>query len=351
MKTKRLSIAFFSFILLIVLAACGQTQNAQNAQTPNTQSSTDPASAGASASAAANSDTAGLASAGQESAADSAASSDSAAADNILQNNPNARVASISIHITNNLLALGITPVGSVIGGDVKDFLPHVKDRLQNAVKYGTVADPDMEALLASKPDVIFLDEQYSGKDISKFEQIAPTISIDTAKGTWQDQLMETAKHFSLEQQADTFTQNYADKAQRVSKLVKSKLGDNAKVMAIRSTAKELRVMGMGHPMGPIMFEDLGLTPANGVEKIDGAYDTISQEVLPDFDADAIFVIISTGNAAKANFEALEANPLWSGLKAVKNHHVYVLDGQKWLDYSSLGQDMALDDAEQLFSK
>ena len=30
----------------------------------------------------------------------------------------------MSIHLTNNLLALGITPVGSVIGGDLKDFLP-----------------------------------------------------------------------------------------------------------------------------------------------------------------------------------------------------------------------------------
>lgn len=34
------------------------------------------------------------------------------------------RIASMSIHLTNNLLALGITPAGSVIGGDVKDFCP-----------------------------------------------------------------------------------------------------------------------------------------------------------------------------------------------------------------------------------
>ncbi|WP_268896073.1 hypothetical protein [Paenibacillus glycinis] len=33
-------------------------------------------------------------------------------------------------------------------------------------------------------------------------------------------------------------------------------------------------------------------------------------------------------------------------LKAVKNKHVYVLDGQKWLDSSSTGQSMALDDAK-----
>lgn len=69
----------------------------------------------------------------------------------------------MSIHLTNNLLALGIKPVGSVIGGDVQDFLPHVKDQLDGVVKYGVVADPDMKALLASKPDYIFIDAVYSG--------------------------------------------------------------------------------------------------------------------------------------------------------------------------------------------
>lgn len=66
------------------------------------------------------------------------------------------RIASMSIHLTNNLLALGITPAGSVIGGDVKDFLPHVKDRLQTTRKLGVVTDPDMEAVLELQPDHIF---------------------------------------------------------------------------------------------------------------------------------------------------------------------------------------------------
>ncbi|GJM73072.1 hypothetical protein HMSSN036_52880 [Paenibacillus macerans] len=53
----------------------------------------------------------------------------------------------------------------------MKDFLPHVKERLEGTVKYGVVADPDMEALLASKPDYIFIDSTYSGADLAKFEK------------------------------------------------------------------------------------------------------------------------------------------------------------------------------------
>ncbi|WP_430093484.1 ABC transporter substrate-binding protein [Paenibacillus cisolokensis] len=116
-------------------------------------------------------------------------------------------------------------------------------------------------------------------------------------------------------------------------------------------TAKELRVMSTARPLGPIMFQDLGLNMADGVEQLspDKPFEVISKEVLPDFDADAIFVIISRGNEAAANFEELEKNAVWQNLKAVKQHQVYMLDGQKWLDYSSLGQDMALDNAVELF--
>lgn len=264
-----------------------------------------------------------------------------------------AKVASMSIHITNNLLALGIQPVGSVIGGDVKDFLPHVADQLKGTQKLGVVTDPDMEALLALQPDVIYIDKEYSSKDLTKFEQIAPTIVIDMDQGTWQDQLKEIATHVGLEKKADMFIADYDTKAEQVSTLIHSRLGADAKVMAIRMTPKELRVMSTARPLGPIMFEDLKLQMADGIDKIskDEPYQFISKEVLPDFNADAIFVIISKGNDAQTNFDELEKNPLWLNLKAVKNKHVYVLDGQKWLDYSSLGQQMALEDATQLFSK
>lgn len=318
----KLSLA--SLTIFALLTACGQAAEPSG----SASGSASPASG---------------ASAGAETPAASAAS-DSA-------HSPDAKIASMSIHITNNLLALGITPVGSVVGGDVKDFLPHVADRLEGVAKLGVAADPDMEAVLGLKPDAIYIDEVYSGEDRDKFEKIAPTFSIDMDAGTWRDHLLGVAANVGRRADAEVFIDNYESKADRVGSLIRAELGENAKVMAIRMTAKELRVMGMKRPLGPIMFEDLGLAPANGVEKIGEAYEVISQEVLPDFDADAIFVIISKGDEAKNNFELLENNPVWKNLKAVKNDRVYMLDGQKWLDYSSLGQDMALDDAERLFAE
>ncbi|OBZ14145.1 iron-hydroxamate ABC transporter substrate-binding protein [Bacillus sp. FJAT-27264] len=316
---KKITSAIISMMLLAILAACGKSNESTSSTTAN-----------------------------------SAAASDSTQSESASPtHSADAKIASMSIHITNNLLALGITPAGSVIGGDLKDFLPHVADRLEGVTKLGVVTDPDMEAVLGLKPDVIYIDKVYSGEDLPKFEKIAPTLTIDMDSGTWRDHLTRIAEHVGREKEAQDFIQDYDTKAERVSGLIKEQLGENAKVMAIRMTAKELRVMGTKRPLGPIMFEDLKLNMADGVEKIPASdpYQVISKEVLPDFDADAIFVIISKGNEAKSNFEELEKNPVWKNLKAVKNNHIYMLDGQKWLDYSSIGQSMALDDAEQLFQK
>lgn len=98
-----------------------------------------------------------LAACGQTSSTDSKASDTKTEKDE-------PKIASLSIHLTNDLLALGITPVGSVVGGELNDFLPHVKNRLKNSTKLGPAKDPDMEAVIALDPSVIYIDEGISGR-------------------------------------------------------------------------------------------------------------------------------------------------------------------------------------------
>lgn len=261
------------------------------------------------------------------------------------------RIASLSIHLTNDLLALGITPVGSVVGGDLKTFLPHVADRLTNTKPLGTAADPDMEAILSLKPDVIYVDEQYAG-DISKYQKIAKTEVFNLDEGTWRDHLKAIGKLTNREQQAEQFLKENQDQVERVQKLIQSKIGGGT-AMGVRVTAKELRVFGLRRPMGPMLFEDLGLKPAEGIEKIskDKSYEVISQEVLPDYDADAIFIVVNREDGAKKLYDQLQTSPIWKGLKAVKANQVYMIPDQPWLDYSAMGNKLSLDHAEQLFAK
>lgn len=262
------------------------------------------------------------------------------------------RIASLSIHLTNDLLALGIKPTGSVVGGDLKDFLPHAKKQLSHTKKLGIAADPDMESLLALEPNVIYVDEELAGQDLSKYKKIAKTEVFHLNKGTWRDHLKQIAKLVNKEKEADQYITNYNQEAKEVKSLIQNKIG-NGKVMAIRVTAKELRVFSMKRPMGPILYEDLGLTPVDGVKKLGSKrpFEVISQEVLPDFDADAIFVVVNRDDKAQQAFKQLEQTNIWKGLKAVKKDHVYTIADQPWLDYSALGNKMAMDEAKKMFSK
>ena len=50
-----------------------------------------------------------------------------------------------------------------------------------------------MESLLALKPDVIYVDEELAGQDLSKYKKIAKTEVFNLNDGTWGDHLKKSA--------------------------------------------------------------------------------------------------------------------------------------------------------------
>ncbi|GAA3332756.1 hypothetical protein GCM10020331_094100 [Ectobacillus funiculus] len=86
-------------------------------------------------------------------------------------------------------------------------------------------------------------------------KKIAPTEVFDLNEGTWRDHLRAIGKLVDHEPQAEQFIKDYEKKqTQEVKTLIKNKLGEDSKVMAIRVTAKELRVFSTKRPMGPIFI-------------------------------------------------------------------------------------------------
>ncbi|MDR6108814.1 ABC-type Fe3+-hydroxamate transport system substrate-binding protein [Paenibacillus sp. SORGH_AS338] len=99
-------------------------------------------------------------------------------------------------------------------------------------------------------------------------------------------------------------------------------------------------------------FEDLKLTPSPNVTTIDKNWENISKEILPDLDADAIFVLVSSVDEGSDQvFEKLQSDPIWLGLKAVKNKQIYMITEQPWLDYSASGNLQALEQLEKMLNE
>lgn len=255
------------------------------------------------------------------------------------------RIGSLSIHLTNDLIALDITPVGSVVGGSLGDFLPQAAPYLTEATKYGPAKDVDMESLLSSEPDVIVADEEFAAANLEHYKKIAPVQLYNLDEGTWRDHLTLLGEKFKKEESAKQFIADYEKKTEEVKSLLAKQYGEDATAMAIRVTEKELRVFSTARPMGPILFKDLNLEPAKGITEMgtEEPYQVISKEVIGDYDADIIFVVVNSNEEAEKVYKELAESSIWKSLKAVQKGQIFVVSDQPWLDYSALGNSMAMD--------
>ncbi|MDN4618523.1 ABC transporter substrate-binding protein [Paenibacillus sp. PsM32] len=260
----------------------------------------------------------------------------------------NKKIASISIFLTGDLMALGIKPAATT----TSDYLPITGEQYQGIQYLGFTKEPDMEALIGLQPDEIFIDAEFADKHgLDKFEQIATTHVINLDEGRWQDHLRTIAQIVDRTENAESFITAYEAKAKEVSTRFQQKIG-NGKVLAMRVSAKGFRIYGMDRPLGPILFEDLKLTPSPNVTTIDKNWENISKEILPDLDADAIFVLVSSVDEGSDQvFEKLQSDPIWLGLKAVKNKQIYMITEQPWLDYSASGNLQALEQLEKMLDE
>ncbi|MBG9736927.1 ABC transporter substrate-binding protein [Paenibacillus alvei] len=261
------------------------------------------------------------------------------------------RIAVLSIPFTSDLLALGITPIGAVTQKG-KEFLPHVADLLQHTQNLGNSQDPNLEALVNAEPDLIIAQEELiKGKD--ELEKIAPTMVLSFKQSTWEEQLQQLGKALGKEKEAEVFIADYKQKAAIAKESIEQALGDET-VLVLRVMKKELRVYGLDRNYGSLLYRDLGIKPAKGLENIGRGKEgpqAISSEVLPDFDPDHILLEVAADSAAQQLFKELEDSAIWKNLKAVKNSNVHAIAQQPWLDYSALGQLKSLDEAMTLFTR
>lgn len=264
-------------------------------------------------------------------------------------------IAALHTKLTSHLLALGIDPGGAVEGDLVRDFLPHMARRLHAAatVKLGFAADVDWAALRQLNPDLIWADARNaSGEKLQALRKMAPVIVTDLAQGDWKEQLADMGALASREREAAAFLQAYEAKRLRMKALLHNKLGKRTCCAAFRIVGQELRVMGPGKPLGRMMYGELGMRPAAAVAAMgEGPYQVIEPAQLARYeDADVIGIMVFDDDKSRAFFNILLQHPAWNALGAVRNSKVYILNGQAWLDYSSIGQDAALNDIGNLFA-
>lgn len=235
----------------------------------------------------------------------------------------------LSSSYAENMIEIGVIPNTVTL---VKEIEPEYRPKLFNEHQVKMVPveqyEDNFELIIEEAPDLIIA--QGAAIDAKKYEalsKIAPTVAVD-AGITIEEYVPVLGKLFGKEKEAELALQKYSDKIEDTKQKLHNAIGD-VKILVIRVEQKQYRVLGTekDSPGSDILYNKLGLNIPTRLKDNNEWFTPISLEVLPELDADHIFVEQRQmqNYSSDQSMKDLESSPLWKAMDAVKKGNVYPL--------------------------
>lgn len=242
-------------------------------------------------------------------------------------------------------LTLGVKPVGAVESWVQQPWYHYLRADMGGVKNIGNELQPNLEAIVALKPDLIIGSKLRHEKIFNQLSAIAPTI-MTTDVFDWKTNMEITAAALNKEDTAAVFM---ADWNKRVANF-KDKMGSRLKteVSIIRfqpDGSARFYVTGFA---GTILKE-IGMARPKA-QQVDGkvVVGLSSQEQIPMLDGDIIFDITSDWAGDEKSFKSQQewtSNPLWKNLKGIKDSKYYKVNDVTWnMSGGATAATMMLDD-------
>ncbi len=237
-------------------------------------------------------------------------------------------------------LSLGIKPVGAVKSDAGAGFLKYLSPITDGIQVVGTIAEPNLEAILALKPDLILSSKPRHEDIYPQLAAIAPTIfSPELARTQWKVFLGLYATALNRE---DVLALRLAEYQARINVIRSAIPVADIKVSVLRFIPSEIRLMQRGSFIGSVL-DDIGFARPESQQSTDFKLG-ISAEQVNQADGDVLFYT-SYGDPGTTQFTAVTNSPLWQTLNVVKNQHAYTVDDDHWfLGTGLLGANRIMDD-------
>lgn len=252
------------------------------------------------------------------------------------------RIVSLHNVFSEALTALDIVPLGAVERPE--GAVIQLKSALADTHSVGNPGNPDYEAILALQPDLILSAGEAYGQNYDLLQAIAPTIVLHEPDADWRPWFNGLAAIFDRSAKAQAVIASYDQKADKIRQQLQQSHADET-VLLLRVRQKDIRVYGTGRRAGPVLYNDLQMTPHRLVP-IDQNYQPISSELIAQMDADRIFLMVED----EEKLGNVEKSTLWQSLPAVKAGRVYRVNIQPWNQSSGpLSAGIILDDVAAAF--
>ncbi len=241
-----------------------------------------------------------------------------------------------------DVLALGITPVGMATTAGQNGVPSYLADKAQGIKTVGGISELNLEAIAALKPDLILGSKLRANDLYDKLSAIAPTVFSIRPGFPWKENFLLVADAVGEETKATSLLNDYQKRANDV----KSKVQGSPTISLVRFRPGEIRLYGNLSFIG-VILKDTGL-PRPKVQDVQDLAVEVSQENIGQAAGDWI-LYSSYGKPDTTDENKVVNSNLWKSLAAVKSGHVARVDDEVWfLGLGPIGAMDVLTDLEKL---
>ena len=249
-----------------------------------------------------------------------------------------------------NVLALGITPVGAsnwmgTRTGERATFPGYLDAATLDGIEWlGDNKQPNLEVITALKPDLILGRTNWHAEIYNTLSTIAPTVLIDQeAVGGWRGQFLAYAAALNRTEQAQQLLADYDARTAALSEQFAA-MSPAPQVSVVRFDPDRIVIYEKQIFAGSVLA-DAGV-PRPPEQDKEQKSEQISTEQLPLIDGDVIFTL--QANPDESMLAELRDNSLWNQLDAVQSEQVHDVSFDIWVGgWTITGANLILDDVER----
>ncbi len=271
---------------------------------------------------------------------------------------PPTRIVALEWVYVEDLLALGIQPVGVADIAGYNEFVQIEPQLADTVVDVGTRQEPSLEAIAQLEPDLIIGVKLRHEAIVDTLSAIAPTLLFDPypAPETGIRQLDEMEQTFlkiaevvNAKPKGEAVLQAMQAKFEAAAQQLQGKqLPQNPFILGqFVGGAPQIRLFN-NNAMAVQILQKLGLTNAwQGTVEPFG-FNTVWIESLPPVENANFFYSTEENNPY---FKQLEQNPIWKNLAFVKESRLYSIGSDTWIFGGPLSAEVFVDKVVQALTQ
>ena len=251
------------------------------------------------------------------------------------------RVVVLDTGELDDVLALGITPVGMVTTKGAHPVPSYLADRVKGVETVGSINELDLETIAELEPDLILGSQLRADKLYEQLDSIAPTVFSIRPGFPWKENFTLVGEALGLEKDAAKALDEYGRSTKDLDEAVEGQ----TTISLVRFMPERLRLYGNKSLIG-VILKDAGLARPD-VQDVDELAVEISPENLDRAAGDYIFYT-SYGDPGATGETAGISGSQWTGMDAVEDDKAIRVEDDVWfLGLGPIGAGQIVDDLEE----